>query len=44
MMILGGGHAAAGIIVVVNSADMAIEAAAATIAGAQEIIRAKVGL
>jgi len=32
----------AGVIVVVNSADAAIEAALATIAGAEEIIRAKV--
>jgi hypothetical protein len=42
-MILGGGHAAAGVIVVVNSAHMVIEAALATIAGAEEIIRANVG-
>jgi hypothetical protein len=35
---------ASGVIVVVNSADTAIEAAAlATIAGAEEIIRAMVG-
>jgi hypothetical protein len=31
------------VIVVVYGADMAIEAAAATIAGAEEITRAKVG-
>ena len=42
-MMLGGGHAAAGVIVVVNSADMAIEAALATIVGAEEIVRANVG-
>jgi hypothetical protein len=38
-----GGHVAAGVIVVVNSADTAIEVALATIAGAEEIMRAKVG-
>ncbi|MGB6400844.1 MAG: hypothetical protein WBF73_34965 [Bradyrhizobium sp.] len=38
-----GGHVAAGVIVVVKGADTAIEAALATIAGAEEIIRAKVG-
>jgi len=42
-MILGGGHVAAGVIVVANSVDTAIEAALAAIAGAEEIIRAKVG-
>jgi hypothetical protein len=31
------------VIVVVNGADMAIEAAVARIAGAEEIMRAKVG-
>ena len=42
-MILGGGHAAAGVIVVVSGADIAIEAAPAAIAAAEEVIRAKVG-
>jgi hypothetical protein len=42
-MILGDGHAAAGVIVVVNSAGMAIEAALGDDRRAEEIIRAKVG-
>jgi hypothetical protein len=42
-MMLGGGHAAAGVIVVVNSADMAIEAALGDDRRAEEIMRAKVG-
>ena len=43
IMILGDGHAAAGVIVVVNSAGMAIEAALGDDRRAEEIIRAKVG-
>jgi len=45
---LGGRHAAGGVIVVVNGADMAadlaIEAALAMMAWAEEIMRARVGL
>jgi hypothetical protein len=41
-MILGGGYVSTGVIVVVNNADTAIEVALATIAGAEEIMRAKV--
>jgi hypothetical protein len=42
-MILGERAAAAGAIVVANSADMAIEAALGDDHGAEEIIQAKVG-
>jgi hypothetical protein len=42
-MILGGRAAAAGVIVVANNADMAIEAALGDDRRAEEIIRAKVG-
>jgi hypothetical protein len=41
-MILAGRVCIGGVIVVVNSADTAIEVVLATIAGAEEIMRAKV--